>query len=243
MHTDKHISIIVAEDNSPNCQLIESYLSLFPQVQIMHSVSNGEEVLALLAKETPTAIILAIEMPGMNGLATAARIKEIHPHIFIIFVSAHTEYAAEAFQLEATDYLIKPISKESLERAINRIEKYLGFTKNVKLDDILVIKNKSETYLIRLDTIFYIEKEIRKTIIHTENGKYTTSDSLSSLEKRLCSNFFRCHKSFIINIRKIEKIIPIAERVYQVNFYNYPFAANMGRQKFEELYQIINKTT
>ncbi len=242
MQSNRYIKVIIAEDSKPNRELLESYLSLFPQIQIISSVSNGDEAINQFENQEITAIFLDIEMPNLNGLSAAAKIREIQPNIFIVFVTAHTGYAAEAFQLEATDYLVKPISKESVERAVKRIEKYLGkniFQNSKTLEDILLIKNKSETYLIRPDTIIYIEKEVRKTIIHTENGTYPTSETLISLEKTLNKNFFRCHKSFIINIGKIEKIVPIAERIYKVNFYNYPLGTTMGRSKFEELYEII----
>lgn len=244
METDKRIKAIVAEDNRPNRELIESYLSHFPQIQIVSSVSSGQEVLERIEKETEniTALFLDIEMPGLNGLATAARIREIYPNIFIIFITGHVEYAAEAFQLEATDYLIKPISKEAIERAINRIDKHLDHQQWAKgLDDILVIKNQSETYFIRSDSIIFIEKEVRKTIIHTENTSYLTLEPLHVLEKKLNSNFFRCHKGFIVNIKKIEKIMPIADRIYQIFFYNYPLKATMGRKKLEDLYKIMTQ--
>lgn len=109
---------------------------------------------------------------------------------------------------------------------------------NVK--DILLVKNSNEIYVLHPDQIIYIEKELRKTNIHTEGGKYITSETLNSLEKRLGVNFFRCHKSFIVNITKIEKIVPIAERIYQLSFYNYPLTASMGRSKLEELCELIS---
>lgn len=241
LQTEKNIRLIIADDNQPTRELIELYLSPLPQVQIMASVSSGQEVLEQLVKEIPTAIFLDIEMPDLNGLSAAAKIREIQPNIFIIFVTAHTQYAAEAFQLEATDYLVKPISKESIERAIKKVEKYSGYIKSDKLtEDILVINNKSETYLIRTDKIIFIEKEIRKTIIHTETGKYLTLEILNVLERKLDNNFFRCQKGFIVNIKKIEKIVTIADRIYNIHFFNYPHHATMGRKKLEELYEIIN---
>ncbi|KLU65148.1 transcriptional regulatory protein YpdB [Desulfosporosinus acididurans] len=245
METDKTIKLIIAEDNQPTRELIESYLSIFPEVQVIGSVSNGEEILALVEKNIPTVIFLDVEMPGLNGLVAAARIRELLPNVFIIFVTAHAQYAAEAFQLEATDYLIKPISKESIERAIKRVKKYLDYSNiqnnnNKALKELLVLKNKSETYLIRPETIFYIEKVIKKTIVHTENGEYDTSETLNSLQKRLKGNFFRCHRGFIVNIQKIERIVPIAERIYNVYFYNCPHHATMIRKKLDELYEMMN---
>lgn len=236
------ITVFIVDDNNPNRKLIESYLSFFSQIQIIGSYSDSQDVLDEIKLKNPTAVFLDIEMPGLNGLSVASKIRKFHPNTFIIFITAHTKYAASAFQLEATDYIVKPISKVNIERAIKKVEKFLAYNESQPartLDEILMIKNNDETYIIHPRTIIFIEKEIRKSIVHTENGKYFTSETLSSIEKKLDKSFFRCHRSYIININKIGKIVPIAERIYQIEFYNYALSASMGRKKLEELYTII----
>lgn len=109
----------------------------------------------------------------------------------------------------------------------------------IRLKDILVLKNCHEVYFIKTDDIYFIEKENKKTVVHTTNGIYATAEPLNALGQKLNHNFFRCHKSFIINIRKIERVFPIADRIYQVTFNNYQRHVTMGRQKLEELYSLI----
>lgn len=234
------IRIVIAEDEQPIRQLLQSYLSSFPQVSVIAAVGNGREVLELLEQAKPTAVLLDIEMPEFNGLSLAARLRVQQPELFTVFVTAHAEYAAEAYQVEAVDYLIKPVTREALARAIGRIERFSALKKDRDVsrrltEDRLAVKNGHEIYFIKMHEIFFIETASKRAIVHTVSGKYPTTESLNALQMRLDHHFFRCHKSYIVNLQRIEKIVPLAERVYQISFYNYPHSVTMRRQKFEEL--------
>ena len=244
--TQKLIRIIIAEDDQPVRQLIESYLTEFPQVDVVASVSNGCEVLEMADKLKPTAAFLDISMPDIDGLSLAMRLKGKHPDLLVVFVTAYTSYAAEAYQLDAVDYLVKPVTREVVARAITRIERLLpSVLKRSELkavSDHITVKNRYETYFIQLKDIIYVEKEQRKTIFHTENGLYLTGEGINSLGQKLDLRFFRCHRGFIINTTKINKVTPIADRVYEVSFHKYSGNVPMGRKKFEELCSLMSET-
>lgn len=242
IHNDK-IRIAIAEDEAPTRQLLQSYLESFSQIDVVASYNNGKELVDEIDQINPTAVFLDVEMPELDGLSTAAILKEKDPYIYIIYLTAHPQYAADAFQLEAVDYLIKPFTKERIEKAVGKIEKFLGLNSinSQAVKDCLVLKNNHEAYFINPADIYFIEKENKKTIVHTTNGKYTTAEPLNAIGEKLDRNFFRCHKSFIVNIKKIEKIFPIADRIYQVSFINYQNHVTMGRPKLEELYSLIVK--
>lgn len=243
--SDSQIKVLIAEDEQPIRQLLESYLSLFPGVEIAGRADNGREVLALIDQARPLAVFLDIEMPDLDGLTTAAKIKERHPDIFIVFVTAYARYAAEAFQLDAVDYLIKPFTRDSVSKAMAKIERLLALKTSAmaggRPEARLVIKNGHEIFFINHQDILFIEKELRKSIIHTENMRYSTNEPLNILEKKIGTDFFRCHKSFIINLNKIQKIAPIAERIYKVYFFNYSCQVTMTREKLEQLYKMVSR--
>jgi two-component system LytT family response regulator len=241
--TDR-IDVIIAEDDPLIRQLLNSYLSSFPRLNIVASAPDGLEAIDMADRLLPAAVFLDVEMPGLDGLSTAARLREQHPDIFIVFITAHARYAADAYQLEAVDYLIKPVTTESLARAVSKIEKFLalqavGDGDQPSQHGRIRIKNDREVCYINLQDIVFIEKVLRKTLIHTEHGKYQTTETLSDLEARLGRNYFRCHKSFVVNLKKIEKVSPIAERIYKVTFYDYSESVTVGRQKIEELYRVL----
>ncbi|MHB8172492.1 MAG: LytR/AlgR family response regulator transcription factor [Thermincolia bacterium] len=144
MNEDK-LNIAIIDDEATTRQLIRFYLSSFPHINIVAEASNGTEIIKIWDSLNPTAVFLDIEMDGPNGLCTAAMIKDKVPEVLIVFITGHTKYAADAYQLEAIDYLLKPVTKESTTRAINRIEKILAINKKtdptVSVDRI-VVKNK-----------------------------------------------------------------------------------------------------
>ena len=240
---DSKIRIAIAEDETATRQMLQTYLASFSNIEVVATVNNGRELLDTLDQINAFAVFLDVEMPVLDGLSAAAALREKNKCIYIVFITGYPQYAADAFQLEAIDYLVKPITKEHLERAVGRLEKFVGLrNKNDKnSQDILIIKSNHDTYFINPDDIYFIEKENKKTIVHTTNGRYSTTEPLNSIGERMEQNFFRCHKSFIINIKKIEKIFPIADRIYQVTFNNYRNHVTMGRQKLDELYTLIVK--
>jgi len=91
-----------------------------------------------------------------------------------------------------------------------------------KASERIVIRSNHEIRCLNAADVFYIEKENRHAVFHTIHGKWHCSETLSSLSKKLDNRFFRCHRSFIINIEKIERIVPIADRLYEISFYDYP---------------------
>lgn len=245
--SNKTISIIIAEDDQPVRQLLEIYLNEFHCVDVVASVSTGAEVLEMYDKLKPSAVFLDISMPDIDGLSLAIRLKAKCPDILIVFTTAHTSYAAEAYQMDAVDYLVKPITREAVARAITKIKRLLpSFLKRPEIrtvNDHITVKNRHETYFIHLNDIIYIEKEQRKAVFHTEYGICCTGDGLNLIEQKLDARFFRCHRGFIINMTKVNKVTPIADRVYEISFHNYPGRVPMGRKKFEELCSLITRNT
>lgn len=236
------IGIVLIEDDVPVRHLIKSFFLTYPQVEIWGETSDGEEALELIDVLNPSAVFLDIELPKISGLLLAARLKEKHPGLGIVFITGHPTYALEAFQLDALDYLVKPVTRDAVGRALRKIERFLG-NKNGHNEQFfknrIAVKFRHEITIINLEDIFFVEKDGRYSLIHTNRGDYHTSDTLDVLHKRLNKSFFRCHRSFIINIDKIEHIVPFADRAYEVTFNGCPHRVTMGRDKYEELFRII----
>ena len=239
------IKVAIAENDNIANQILLTQLKKYAQIEIVAALTNGEQLLEAMEERIIEAVFLDIEMPGLNGLSAAEIIKERYPDMLIVFVTAHSQYAAESYRLDATDYLVKPITVDNITRAIKKLEKALSISQggdapqNEK--DQIIIKHHREVYFINLADIIFIEKESRKTIFHTVNGKYFSSNPLHVLSTQLGDNYFRCHKGFIVNIRKIEKITPLADRLYEVTFYHYPLKVTIRRHKFEELMTLFSQ--
>lgn len=232
------ISVVIVEDDLPVRQLLCSYLTGFSKITVLGEVSTGEEVLEMLDSLPPKVVFLDIELPSISGLSTATLLKQKNPHIGIVFITGSPVYAAQAFQLDAVDYLVKPISKGDISKTIEKIERWM-VKKIITSESRIAVRNNHEILFVNLLDIFYIEKEKRYSILHTAQGKLQCSENLSSLNSRLDGSFFRCHRSFIINVNKIDRIVPIADRIYEASFYDYPSRVTMGREKYEYLCKII----
>jgi DNA-binding LytR/AlgR family response regulator len=227
MIDDGKIDAVIAEDDKAIAQFIQSLLSDFPEVNVLALANNGQETIETVKKLKPRVLFLDIEMPLIDGLTVAKLVKKEEPDTLIVFTTGYSCYAADAFQLDAVDYIVKPVTPEAINRSILKIKKHLKQNEpiiietNTNQGQRVLLKYDHDIHIIKPEDIIFIEKTDRKITIHTVNEVLISTESLNSLEKRLDNRFFRCHKSFIININEIEKIIQIAERVYEVYFYDF----------------------
>lgn len=239
------ISVIIAEDEMPVAQLIEAFLYDFSEVQVLNTTVNGIETIEEAKKLRPAAIFLDVEMPLIDGLAVAQQLIIEMPQILIVFVTSYSHYAADAFQLGAVDYIVKPITQEALARSISKIKKQLQLNRTIGNGGLknnshrLVLSYKHEVHLIDPEDIIFIERIDRICSVHTVNGTITTSESLNALQSKLNNTFFRCHKSFIINISKVYKIQQIGERIYAIHFHNYSKTAFMTGKHLSTFFALV----
>jgi len=143
---------------------------------------------------------------GITGIDVAGIVRKQDAKAYIVFISAHPEYVMPSLKTKVFDYLIKPVSTELLESCIISIFK--DFTKlNIEERQTLSIKSGCNVYNIILDNIIYFEKYGHLLVVHTESGRIESSESLDRIEQKLDkTRFFRCHKSFIVNISYISRI-------------------------------------
>ncbi|MDQ0287551.1 DNA-binding LytR/AlgR family response regulator [Desulfofundulus luciae] len=258
--TGSVLKIVIADDDEPICNLLSDILGTFEGVAVVGKASNGRNLLKLVKDTGPDAVFLDIQMPGLDGLSAVHQLQRQHPGVFIVFITAYPQYAAEAFNLDAVDYLIKPLNRERIGRTLDKLKRFKemrtaggkdhrpypgpgGSSKSgPDCRTKLTIKSGHGIIVIDTDSIFFVEKVGKKCVIHTDSGLYETSEGLSLLEGRLDpARFFRCHKSFIINIDRVEKVLPYADRAYEVTFRNYPARVTMRREKFEAFCLMIQK--
>lgn len=254
------LKVVIADDDEPICNLLSDMLSTFEGVAVVGKTSAGNNLLELVKSTEPDAVFLDIQMSGLDGLAAVPWLQRQYPGVFVVFVTAHPQYAAEAFNLDAVDYVVKPINRERIRRTLEKLRRFkeiqaagrkinwspAGPNNSLKttLDNHtkLTVKSGHGMIIINPDSIFFVEKAGKKCVIHTDSGRYETSEHLSHLERRLDpARFFRCHKSYLININHVEKVFPYADRAYEVTFRNYPGRVTMRREKFEEFCLMMQK--
>lgn len=194
-------------------------------------------------------MFLDIEIPLVSGVECAKKIVDIDPKTIIIFATAHEEYMQEAFEVYAFDYLIKPFKLERLHKTLERIKN----TGLVKVDapenkssnfprtpEKLMIRNREGISLVDMEDIILIQREDRSTVIYTRQDRITTSEGLSEWEEKLNRDlFFRCHKSYIINLGSVSKIYPYGRWTYIVKLKGTEKDALLTHDKYEELEKLF----
>ncbi|GAE26737.1 transcriptional regulator [Halalkalibacter wakoensis JCM 9140] len=230
------IKVIIAEDNKDAQDIMASFLKPLQQFEVIGVADNGESLLDVNLNLKPELIIADINMPKLNGIDAIASCLKVNPDLKFIYTTAYEKYAVKAFDLNAVDYLIKPIKKERFYVALEKAKGLLDYKKE---KTILTIQMDRTSYFIQNKDIICIEKENRKTIIHTATQKYETNDSLDSILSRLSNNFFRTHRSFIVNIDYISHITAEGE-TYLAHLRNYPHPAYVSKLRISELYKEIS---
>ena len=217
------LKCILVDDESLARKLLTSYIVKIPELELVATCENALQAKAALQKQAIDVMFLDIQMPDLTGIELLKMLK--HKPITIL-TTAYSEYALEGYQLEVIDYLLKPISFERFILAVDKAREYLDLKKlqsnqntqqteptNEEPSNTLIHKDyffvKADYKIIKIifDEIFYIEGLREYVRIHTQAQKVITLLSLNKLESVLPKNkFFRIHRSFIINLDKIQEI-------------------------------------
>ncbi|MDH7912456.1 LytTR family DNA-binding domain-containing protein [Winogradskyella sp. SYSU M77433] len=202
------ISCIIVDDESIARDIIVSHLSKIDSIEVVATCKNAIEAFNILSSKTVDLIFLDINMPEISGIAFA---KSINKDVKIIFTTAYRDYAVEGFDLQAVDYLLKPISFERLVKAANR---YFEVHNTLKQTDVLPDETNTFIFVradrkmikIDFDSILYIESYSDYIKIHLDNqDTIVTRETISAIEAKLPNNsFLRIHRSFIICLEKIQ---------------------------------------
>lgn len=181
--------------------LEERVRKLFPEIDV-HTFSSAE---TLLKSNMCFAIyLLDIEMDGISGMELAVKLRQI-PHPFspiIIFITGFSDHMADAFDVQAYHYLLKPIDEKKFSEVINRA---VQEAKNLinQTDDFLIIKADNIMRKVAYDDIIYIESSNKQSIFHTTDGKIKSYTPMNELEETLAGRFFRCHRGYLVNLAHV----------------------------------------
>ena len=197
----KKIKCIVVDDEPLAVSLLGSYVEKIPFFELVFSTENPIEALEYIQKNEADLIFLDIQMPELTGINF---MKIVGDQLKYILTTAYSEYALEGYEHNVIDYLLKPISFSRFEKSALKAQE--RFPNEDSKNSHFFIKSSGQQHRINFDDIHYVESIKDYVNIKTENQEYIVLDTLKSLENQLPENFARVHKSFILNLEKIEKI-------------------------------------
>ena len=210
--------VLVVDDEHPARVLLSEYVQKIPALELVEKHSNALDAMQTILSSHIDILLIDIQMPDLTGLDL---VKNLKKKPITIFTTAYSEYALESYELEATDYLLKPISFSRFLQAINKAIEKLS-TQNVNIlqnqysdeprltnvtRDYLVVKADHRLYKVNYIDLVYIEGQREYVTFHTKNRKITALYSLKELENQLPEDMFiRIHKSYIISFRYLETL-------------------------------------
>jgi DNA-binding LytR/AlgR family response regulator len=217
---------IIADDEKELRTYLKTMLAeVWPELEVCGEAENGKEAVKLIESERPRIAFLDIKMPGLSGMEVAKRIAGV---CHIVFVTAYDQYAVEAFEREAVDYLLKPVLKERLVQSVQRlkhlsdpsvgrpgrlseaVEEILARLTDKKGPDFLrwiKVQNRDGIRVISVDEVYYFKAEDKYTILVTKEGESLIKKSIKELARELdASQFWQIHRGIIVNISRIDRV-------------------------------------
>jgi DNA-binding LytR/AlgR family response regulator len=203
------INCIAIDDEPPARTLIKGFISKVPYLKLLNTFKDGLSGIEFLKSNDVDLIFLDIEMGGLSGIQL---LKSLNKKPKIIITTAYRNYAIDAFDLDVTDYLLKPLSFERFLKAVDKVYNQLWKEKEplsnqLPEKDFIFVKTEYKMQRINFDDILYIEGLYEYLMIVTKTSKIATLQSFKNIEKLLPkSNFIRVHKSYIVALDKIDNI-------------------------------------
>ncbi|MES2783972.1 MAG: LytTR family DNA-binding domain-containing protein [Pseudomonadota bacterium] len=181
-----------------------------PAAVVTAEAGNAVQAMDMLRRHRFDAVLLDIHMPGADGLALARALRETPDAPAIVFVTAHSEHAVSAFELEAVDYLTKPVRLERLQAALQKVERQVharGLPSGAS-SDILLIQDRGRTERVPFAEVLYFKAELKYITVRTATRSYILDAALSDLEDRHAAQLLRVHRNALVArhaIRALEK--------------------------------------
>lgn len=249
------LKVLIADDDAGMRTVMRHIIDKVDGFQLVGEAEDGEDTLQKVETLKPQVVFLDVEMPKISGVDCARTIQDMNPATVIIFATAHDAYMSDAFEVYAFDYLVKPFKVERVVQTLEKIRERMicqpapqeemphAVNANRKtVNGRLMLRHREGVSFIDLNDILLVQREDRATVLYTkDDDRFVTGDSLAEMEERLPEDvFFRCHKSYIINLNHIKDITPYGRWTYVVRLQGTKHDALITHEKYEELEQLFH---
>ena len=241
------ITALIVDDEFPARKKIRTFLKEEAGIAALIEAANGHEAVKQIQEGKPDLVFLDIQMPGMNGFEMIETVG-VENMPAVVFVTAYDQYAIEAFEVQAVDYLLKPFDQERFKKSLDRARRRI----QLKNENAVVFKNLlgevnqekkhlkrmlvnlgSRFFFVKTNEIVFIEAEEKYAKLHTEKENYLIRETMNNLEQRLDpEKFARVHRSYIVNLDFIKEIHPWSHGDFQIILKNG--AQLTGSRRFRE---------
>ncbi|ACU93849.1 response regulator of the LytR/AlgR family [Cryptobacterium curtum DSM 15641] len=205
------LKAIIVDDEAPARSELKFLLDELGQTEVVAEAASVREAIEKLKEYPCDVMFLDINMPEASGLQLAEALQHLKYPPAVVFVTAYSEFAIEAFKVNAIDYLVKPVESERLSQALARVREHVSLHAKVQKLERIPVEKGGKKILIGIDTIRYVMARDDYTYLQTDNDRYFSTVSLAQLEKRLDGHgFFRVHRGYLVNLSLVCEVEPVS---------------------------------
>jgi len=239
------LKAIIVEDEYLAREELNYLISTYSRIEVVDSFSDGLEAFKYLQSNTVDIVFLDINIPSIDGMLLARNIHQFAQRPQIVFTTAYKEHAVEAFDLEAFDYLLKPLDEQRVQRLLTKLEAHAMPTQPVEevkeSPNTINLSQDNRIRITQINDIVYAEANEKITEVHTPEGVYIASCNISELVNKLPEKeFFRCHRSYCVNLKCIEEIIPGANSTYLLKLHKQDKHVPVSRGNIKAFRKLMN---
>jgi len=213
------MKVLIVDDEKPARDRLRQLVDDFGHHVVVGEAANGEEAVAMAASLAPEIVLLDIRMPGMDGIEAAHHMNAMQKPPAVVFTTAYDEYAIDAFDARAIGYVLKPVRRKRLERALQHASRLTSNMLNELAAQPGVESRRKhvcaivqgELHLIPIADVRFFTADQKYVCVHHANGEHLIDDSLKSLEEEFAASFVRIHRSALVAVDFIDKLEKTAD--------------------------------
>jgi len=241
--------VLIVDDEAPTRVRLRQMLAAHPDIEVVGDADTGLQAMEMAAALHPDVMLLDIQMPGCNGIDVAACLPQPQPHV--IFCTAYDQYAVEAFEVHAVDYLLKPINRARLAEALERVRSLpvaegrdQGFDEAIRRQRSsparFLVRSGAHYIVVGEAHVLYFDSEGSLTRLVADNGQYWMDPTLNDLELRLdATRFFRISRAALINLNAVTEVFPMTGGSGEVLLKNGQ-RLEVSRRRYRDMLQALS---
>jgi two-component system response regulator LytT len=201
------LKALICDDEAPARGELRFLLEEAGGVEVAGEAGSSLEALQLIKAYPFDVVFLDIDMPGLSGMQLAEVLANLDRQPAIVFVTAYSEHAVKAFEVAATDYLVKPVELPRLKQALERLQPAEGGTTRIER---VPVEKAGKKLLLAVEDIYYVMAKDDYSYLYTDAERYLSTISLAQLETKLePRGFFRVHRRFLVNLSQVKEVVPM----------------------------------
>ncbi len=208
------MKVLIVDDEKPARDRLRQLIADFGNHEVVAEAANGEQALSMAVTHDPDVVLLDIRMPGVDGIETAHHLNAMASPPAVVFTTAYDEYAIDAFEARAIGYVLKPVRRERLEKALEHAARITGqMLKQLTSESNLQSRRQhvctrvqGELRLIPIESVSYFYADQKYVTVHHGDGQDLIDDSLKSLEDEFTDEFVRIHRSVLVAVDQIDRL-------------------------------------